>query len=151
MATFQHGSNPLRTLLGAFLPADSVAFVPTIQLSLASVLAHKLALFQRAGHHLQVATLGNSFLYYHLAWCTLLETRAGTAVPICTKHLLTRLQTLVVFVLQVVGVADPCANMPTAQPELTGESAASFWDLVEVCCCCYWSLDFRVVLTAKRQ
>lgn len=63
VATFQHDCNQFRTLLSAFLPTEFVACMPAVQLFLARFLAKKLTVWSKAWHHLQVATLRNSFLY----------------------------------------------------------------------------------------
>lgn len=151
VATLQCNYNQLRTLLCAFLPAEFVASVPTVQLFLARFLTRKLTVWSEVWHHLHVVTLRNSFLHYHHAWSTGLITWQWTAVPICTKHPLTRLQTRILFVLYVIWVTCPCANMSTTQPKFTGTTTASFWYLAEVCCSRYQCLSFRMVLTVKHQ
>lgn len=67
-----------------------------------------------------MATAGNDFAYLHLTRLTLLVANEGAPVPILADDLLAWLHTLEFLVRGVIGVAGTSANMPAAQPELTG-------------------------------
>lgn len=98
-----------------------------------------------------MATPRNGFGHLHLTRLTLLETNKGTPVPISTDYLLAGLHALELLVRGVIGVAGPGADVPAAQPELTGQAAASFRHFLEVRSFGHQSVGIRVVLAAQTE
>ena len=62
----------------------------------------------------------NDFGHLHLTRLALLEANKGAPMPILADHLLAWLHALKLHVQGVIGVAGTGADVPTAQPELTG-------------------------------
>lgn len=84
-----------------------------------------------------MATLRNGFGNLHLTRLTLLKANKGAPVPILANDLLAWLHALELLMQGIIGVAGTGADMSTAQPELTGQAAASFGHFLEVGSCGY--------------
>lgn len=67
-----------------------------------------------------MATPTNNFGHLHLTRLTFLEANKWTAMPVLADDFLAWLHALELLVRGVIGVAGTGADMPTAQPELTG-------------------------------
>ena len=98
-----------------------------------------------------MTTLKNNFGHFHLTRLTLLEANIWAPVPIWADDFLAWLHALELFVGGVIWVAGTCAHMPTGQPELTGQAAASFWYFLEVRSFRYKGVGLRVVLATEAE
>lgn len=62
----------------------------------------------------------NDFGHLHLTRLTFLEANKGAPMPILADDLLAWLHALELLVRGIIGVTGTGADVPTAQPELTG-------------------------------
>lgn len=98
-----------------------------------------------------MTTLKNDFGHFHLTRLTFLEANIWAPVPILADDFLAWFHALELLVGGVIWVAGTCAHMPTGQPELTGQAAASFRYFLEVGSFGYKGVGLRVVLATEAE
>lgn len=99
-----------------------------------------------------MTTPNNDFGHFYLTRRgTLLEANKWAPVPIWADDFLAWLHALELLVGGVIWVAGTCAHMPTGQPELTGQAAASFWHFLEIRSFGYKGVGVRVILATEAE
>lgn len=98
-----------------------------------------------------MTTPKNDFRHFHLTRLALLEANKWAPVPIWADDFLAWFHALELFVGGVIWVAGTCAHMPTGQPELTGQAAASFRHFLEIRSFGYQGMGVRVVLATEAK
>lgn len=124
----------------------------TVEQLIARLLAYKCLRVLVARNHLCVLTPGYDLLHLHYTflWASFIAVKWAPVSQI-THRFLALLMTLVLLVLRVVWMANPCANMATNQTELARLFAASLRGLFEIISTRRFDLSVLMILTVQSQ